>query len=180
MSPIDREALRRRLLAEQARLEERYRHLQRGGLDESETDSVGELSSYDNHPADQGSETFEREKDLGLRQDTLFFLGEVKDALGRLDGGRFGVCERCGGPIGEARLAVVPWARRCVDCEDAEGLPGRSRPVEEEVLKPPFGRSRGDRGIPGVDGEDVWQALESYGSSDTPQDAPPARDVRPD
>ena len=139
---------------------------------------MGELSSYDNHPADQGTETFEREKDWGLRQDTLFFLGEVKDALRRLDRGRFGVCERCGGPIGEARLAVVPWARRCVDCADAEGLPGRSRPVEEEVLKPPFGRSRGNRGIPGVDGEDVWQALESYGSSDTPQDDPPARDYQ--
>ena len=29
--------------------------------------SVGELSSYDNHPADEGTELFERGKDLALR-----------------------------------------------------------------------------------------------------------------
>ncbi|MEM5591840.1 hypothetical protein AAHH67_09065 [Niallia circulans] len=31
-------------------------------------ESVGELSSYDNHPADLGTELFEREKDSALEQ----------------------------------------------------------------------------------------------------------------
>ena len=31
-------------------------------------ESVGELSGYDNHPADLGAETFERAKDLGLKE----------------------------------------------------------------------------------------------------------------
>ncbi|MEG3068544.1 MAG: hypothetical protein RQM95_10115 [Syntrophaceticus schinkii] len=34
-----------------------------GGL----RDSINELSMYDNHPADIGTETFERSKDIGLK-----------------------------------------------------------------------------------------------------------------
>ena len=35
---------------------------------ESLKESVGERTSYDNHPADLGAETFERAKDLGLKR----------------------------------------------------------------------------------------------------------------
>ena len=35
-------------------------------LDLSEREASGELSSYDNHPGDLGTELFEREKDVAL------------------------------------------------------------------------------------------------------------------
>lgn len=41
---------------------------------------------------------------------------QVRAALERLDSGGYGVCARCGLPIPEGRLEVLPWAVRCVDC----------------------------------------------------------------
>jgi DnaK suppressor protein len=31
--------------------------------------------------------------------------------------GAYGVCESCGGPIGEERLSAVPEATRCISCQ---------------------------------------------------------------
>jgi len=36
--------------------------------------------------------------------------------LARLAAGSYGVCERCGQPIGEARLAARPAAVLCIGC----------------------------------------------------------------
>jgi DnaK suppressor protein len=44
-------------------------------------------------------------------------LGEIDDAIGRIDAGQFNVCEECKGEIGDRRLAVQPWARLCVACK---------------------------------------------------------------
>ena len=41
-------------------------------------------------------------------------LAAVEAALGRLDAGRYGLCEVCGGEIAEARLEAMPAARYCV------------------------------------------------------------------
>ena len=44
-------------------------------------------------------------------------LGHIDHALASLDAGTFGRCESCGKRIEAARLAVVPYAVRCPDCE---------------------------------------------------------------
>ena len=44
-------------------------------------------------------------------------VAEIEAAMARLDGGRYGVCERCDEPIEDRRLEAVPWARRCFTCE---------------------------------------------------------------
>lgn len=41
-------------------------------------DSVGELSSYDNHPADTGTELFEREKDIALNDHAEYEVEKSK------------------------------------------------------------------------------------------------------
>jgi len=41
-------------------------------------------------------------------------LAAVEAALGRLDAGRYGLCEVCGGEIAEARLEAMPATRYCV------------------------------------------------------------------
>ncbi|HHY39150.1 MAG TPA: hypothetical protein GX507_09530 [Clostridia bacterium] len=48
-------------------------------------DSIGELSTYDNHPADVGSETYDREKDAGLREQAGYILREIRSALEKID-----------------------------------------------------------------------------------------------
>jgi hypothetical protein len=49
---------------------------------------------------------------------------------------------------------------------------GDARPIEEEVIQPPFGGVDPARAYddPGVHGEDIWDALASYGNANSPQD----------
>ena len=155
-------------------LSDRAKTIRRYGLDEAQADSVGELSAYDNHPADLGDETFERGKDLGLLDNTRVLLGKVEEALARIKSGTYGRCELCGRDIDLDRLEAVPWTTLCRECKEKEERRewGPSdRPLEEPVLDEPFGRTFLDNtDYVGFDGEDAWQAAARYGTSEGPQD----------
>ncbi len=145
------------------------------GLGQSMSEAYEEMSMYDNHPADAGTEMFEREKDLGIRQNAQRMLESCKEALQRIEAGTYGVCERCGQAIPAERLEAFPTAALCVPCKSGqERLPDRyPRPIEETVLTPPFGRSfRDNSTFVGYDGEDAWQDVGVYGTSEGPQDVP--------
>ena len=45
----------------------------------------------------------------------------VRHALSRIDAGTYELCESCGDPIGEGRLAALPTASRCVSCASEQG-----------------------------------------------------------
>jgi RNA polymerase-binding transcription factor DksA len=113
---MDPDEARRRLLTEQERVTGLVREL-RAELGASGGDS-SELSDYDQHPADTASETFERERDLGLLGDLETELADIQDALDRIDNGTYGIDEVTGKPIDPARLEAVPTARTNVDRED--------------------------------------------------------------
>jgi RNA polymerase-binding transcription factor DksA len=49
----------------------------------------------------------------------------VDEALRRLYGGEYGICESCGKPIAPQRLEVVPHARLCITCKEKEEKAGR-------------------------------------------------------
>jgi RNA polymerase-binding transcription factor DksA len=83
--------------------------------DETESDSVGEISSYDQHQADMGTETFEREKDLSILEQVEAELADVEHAIRRLDEGTYGTCEVCGRTIGDDRLEALPATRLCLE-----------------------------------------------------------------
>lgn len=172
--------IEQRLKRERQRLEERIRRLEEEGLSQSLRDSLGELSAYDNHSPDLGSETFERSKDLGLLDNLRLLLRRIDQALERLQEGRYGLCVRCGRPIDPLRLAALPYAVRCLECEEVEEKERapRPRPVEEEVLGVPFARSFREEGDNNAfDGEDAWQAVARFGTSNSPQDVPDAISV---
>ena len=70
-----------------------------GSMDEY----YSELSSYDNHPADIGTEVFMMEQDRGLKgklNDTLY---EIDNSLLDLEDGNYGICKVCGKKINEER-----------------------------------------------------------------------------
>jgi YteA family regulatory protein len=159
--------LRNRLINDREKWQELWRDLEETGMDQSLSESVEEFSTYDNHPADVGSETFERSKDLALQDNAKLQIARIDDALQRMDQGKYGECEICGQSIPWQRLEAVPETTLCVECAKDQERTGdlRSRPVEEEVLCPPWGRHRKpcDAG-PGedmvmFDGEDAWQQL---------------------
>lgn len=69
----------------------------------------------ENNPGDMASVTFDREFDGGLEEGAQQTLVQIDRALAKLDDGTFGLCERCGKPIGDERLRARPWATLCID-----------------------------------------------------------------
>ena len=113
---MDTDQARQRLADERARLDGVKSTFDDEGLtQQSESDSVGELSSYDQHQADMGTETFEREKDLSILEQVEAELADVEHALRRLDDGTYGTCEVCGKAIPDERLEAMPAARLCLE-----------------------------------------------------------------
>ncbi|WP_345216461.1 TraR/DksA family transcriptional regulator [Georgenia halophila] len=70
----------------------------------------------DEHDPEGATIAFERSQVGGLVRQARLHLGEIDAAMERLDAGTYGVCESCGGAIGEARLRARPVARTCIEC----------------------------------------------------------------
>ena len=60
----------------------------------------------------------ERELALACAANARETIGEVRDALDRLERGTYGSCQACGAAIPIERLEVIPHARLCVRCPD--------------------------------------------------------------
>ncbi len=72
--------------------------------------------------ADQMDEIqYATERDLAIRNvdRESSLLRDVKDALRRIHDGDFGTCMECESAISPKRLAAVPWAARCIQCQEA-------------------------------------------------------------
>jgi len=123
----DPEEARARLERERARLERVREGV--AGEDpsaEGQQDDLSELSMIDQHQADIGTETFEREKDLAILESIEAELADVEHALRRLDEGTYGTCEVCGTPIDPERLEAVPAARLCREHQAQAELEARA------------------------------------------------------
>ena len=96
--------------------------------DESTSETAGELSSFDQHPGDSGTETFEMEKNVSLLEQVEDELKEIEAAFERLERGEYGRCLACGRPIGDERLEAMPATRYCIEdqakAEREAGYPG--------------------------------------------------------
>lgn len=86
-------------------------------------DGVVESSSQtgidDEHDPEGATLAFERARVEAALDEARTRLTEIEDALSRVRKGTYGVCERCGGPIGEGRLEARPTARTCITCASA-------------------------------------------------------------
>ena len=72
--------------------------------------------------ADQMDEIqYASERDLAIRNvdRESKLLRQVRAALRRIHDGSFGTCEDCESQISPKRLAAVPWASRCIQCQEA-------------------------------------------------------------
>lgn len=70
----------------------------------------------DEHDPEGSTIAFERATVLSLARDAEIELRELDAAAERVADGSYGVCERCGDPIADARLEALPAARRCIGC----------------------------------------------------------------
>jgi len=61
-------------------------------------------------------------------------LRQVKAALARIRDGSFGICADCDSAINPKRLAAVPWASRCIRCQEAVDRNGQETEDTREAL----------------------------------------------
>lgn len=137
----------------------------------SEHEDTGELSLYDNHPGDTGTELYENEKDLALRDHAEKQLENTKLALSMIASGGYGICKVCSQSIEPDRLQAVPTTLYCKQHADGLSTSGDNeqvsnyRPVEEDFLQPPFGRTSMDEASD--DGNDPVEAQSDEAEADT-------------
>ncbi|WP_198954790.1 TraR/DksA C4-type zinc finger protein [Kineosporia sp. R_H_3] len=73
----------------------------------------------DEHDPEGATIAFEREQVTALLDRARSSRAAIEQALARVDDGRYGTCERCGGPIAPARLEARPEATTCIACAAA-------------------------------------------------------------
>ena len=75
-----------------------------------------DTNADDEHDPEGHTIAFERSQIGALVRQVRHHVAEVEAALERVEDGTYGVCEQCGGPIGEARLEALPATRTCITC----------------------------------------------------------------
>ncbi|WP_106765945.1 TraR/DksA C4-type zinc finger protein [Paenibacillus faecalis] len=107
------QTLKRSLITEKKQLEP-YDE-EKPQLSDSLSDSTGEISTADNHPADIGTETFERGRDIAINETLSDVLIQIRDSLQRMEDGTYGICDTCGTEIPYERLAALPYTIYCIE-----------------------------------------------------------------
>ncbi|HVT27704.1 MAG TPA: TraR/DksA C4-type zinc finger protein [Lacipirellulaceae bacterium] len=101
-------------------LSSRVRNDATGMVEQARSGSGGnsgsELSNAPLHLGDMGTEEFLYDMNTTLLANEQYIVAEAREALDRMDRGTFGICESCGRPIGQERLAAIPFTRFCVKC----------------------------------------------------------------
>jgi RNA polymerase-binding transcription factor DksA len=111
LTEFDRQQVEKRLRERAEEIATRREHLKREG--ENMLDS--ELADYDQHPADEGTETHEQELDETTELMLEAEAENVELALQRLAQGQYGICIDCGKEIPRERLEAIPEAVRCIE-----------------------------------------------------------------
>ncbi|HEV7979819.1 TraR/DksA family transcriptional regulator [Amycolatopsis sp.] len=72
----------------------------------------------DEHDPEGATIAFERAQLQSMLEQARGDLGNLDRAERRLEQGTYGLCERCGKPIPEARLDALPAVTFCIECVD--------------------------------------------------------------
>jgi DnaK suppressor protein len=91
----------------------------------AKTPERGTAQGFGKRIGDGTVEAISRLTEIGVGTSLEAGLERTERALAKLDDGTYGVCDVCGEPIAERRLAAMPDVVTCVDC--ASGQP-RVRP----------------------------------------------------
>jgi DnaK suppressor protein len=70
--------------------------------------------------ADKATSSYTKEFLFSLSNSERDQLQLLEEALQRLDDQRFGSCAVCGEEMDKKRLEAVPWAKRCISCQEKQ------------------------------------------------------------
>lgn len=82
----------------------------------------GDLSSYGEHLADAGSESYDRDMAYSLLSSDHGIIQEIDAAIERMKNGTYGICEYTGEPIPESRLISIPYTRYTKEGQERKEL----------------------------------------------------------
>lgn len=105
-----------------------------GILERREAELVHVLRSRDHISIERSADQIDEvqlasERDLVIRilDREAVLLRQVTGALRRIHDGAFGTCIDCERAISPKRLTVVPWAPRCIQCQEAADQDAQER-----------------------------------------------------
>jgi RNA polymerase-binding transcription factor DksA len=78
--------------------------------------SEGSSGGDDEHDPEGATVAFERQHIAALAAQAREHLAAIDAAQAKIDSGIYEICDMCGGPIGEERLAARPASLICVRC----------------------------------------------------------------
>ena len=107
MSKLNLKDLKKRLESERTLLIEKLKGNDLS-IDDSETPD----------PVDLAVRNYSKNVMLVVSENESRQLTEVDEALLRLEDDEYGNCQNCEKPINPKRLAAIPWARYCLDCQE--------------------------------------------------------------
>ena len=117
-APLDKflEAQRKSLLEERATYTRQAKSLRDEAEKLAEDMEPGDVQ-FDEESGEGDTVNVERERDLALSAQALAEVVAIDTALGKIDAGTYGVCEKCNEPIPKERLKALPHAALCVRCK---------------------------------------------------------------
>lgn len=117
------ERLRKMLLRKREEFETRIRE----ELEQKMNEDLNSVFGAGLDLADLGNRDLGRDVDYELLNMYTETLKNIDEALGRVEEGSYGICDECGGKIGEKRLKAIPFGLCCLECqEEKERLKGTS------------------------------------------------------
>jgi DnaK suppressor protein len=69
-------------------------------------------------PVDLAVRNYSKNVMLAVSENESRQLSLIDEALVRIEDDEFGTCQNCEKPINQKRLAALPWARYCLDCQE--------------------------------------------------------------
>jgi DnaK suppressor protein len=81
-------------------------------------------------PLDQVRSSTDRRMAVQRLDQQTRLMHNIRSALGKIEEGSYGLCERCEERIPLKRLDAVPWARFCIPCQSAAAAEAASRSGE--------------------------------------------------
>lgn len=157
------------LIKEKTRLENTIASRQEDRPDFEPGEPNTELSMYDNHPGDLGTEMSDRLKDSAIEEHSENQVDLIDTALEAIENGSYGQCKVCGEDIPLERLEAIPYTLYCVEHTPSKKI-ADDRPVEEDLL-PLHGPDFSFPHNPQYDKrDDTFEEVAEFGTSETPSD----------
>jgi DnaK suppressor protein len=107
MSKINLKDTKEKLLAERELLIQKLKGSDLS-IDDSETPD----------PVDLAVRNYSKNVQLAVSENESRQLTLIDEALTRIDDEEYGTCQNCEKEINPKRLAAIPWARYCLDCQE--------------------------------------------------------------